>query len=128
MSARAKIKLKTKLAATLCQLVRYDDTIAEFVKVIPYDEAKRLTEDQVLSRFEFHHDPIPKAHGGKDVHYNLVPLPAAEHDKITAEITIPAIAKSKRIIKREAGVKKPRTMTRWRKFDGSIVHADRDRS
>jgi hypothetical protein len=97
MSKRAHIGLKTKLCAALCQLVRYDEANAEFVKVIPHNEAKRLTEDEVLSRFDFHHDPIPKAHDGPDVHWNLTPLPKAVHAIITATIDIPRIAKGKRI-------------------------------
>lgn len=36
-------------------------------------------------------------------------------------------AKSKRIIKRESGIRKKRTIRAWRKFDGSPVYASRDR-
>ena len=41
----------------------------------------------------------------------------------TYEVDIPAIAKTRRIIKKHAGIKKPRRMKRWRRFDGSIVEA-----
>lgn len=37
------------------------------------------------------------------------------------------IAKSRRIIKREAGVRKERRIRRWRKFDGTPVYASRER-
>ncbi len=37
------------------------------------------------------------------------------------------IAKSKRIQDRQSGLKKPRTITRWRTFSGQVVHASRDR-
>lgn len=106
---RKHIGLKTKLASALCQIVRYDEENAEFVKVIPHEEAKKLTEDEILSRFDFHHYPIPKAHDGPDVHWNLEPIPKAIHREITAKIDIPAIAKSKRIAKRNAGIKKRST-------------------
>lgn len=38
-----------------------------------------------------------------------------------------AIAKSYRTRARHLGVKKPRTITRWRKFDGTPVYASRER-
>ena len=125
--SRKPIGLKTKLCSALCQLVRYDEANAEFVRIIPHDEAKQLTEDQILARFDWHHFPILKAHNGPDVHWNLEPMEKAPHKKRTAEIDIPAIAKSKRIQLREMGIKKPRTMTRWRKFNGDAVYASRSR-
>lgn len=36
-------------------------------------------------------------------------------------------AKVARIRKRDCGVRKPRAITRWRRFNGSIVEAGRDR-
>ena len=47
--------------------------------------------------------------------------------KQTYTIDLPRIAKSKRIAKRHAGIRKPRTITRWRRFDGTIVTAPRER-
>lgn len=41
---------------------------------------------------------------------------------------IPTIAKSRRIRKREAGVRKPRTITRWRNMRGEIVTASKERN
>jgi len=103
MSARrAHVSLKTKLCSALCQLVRYDEANAEYVKIIPYELSKRLTEDEILRRFDFHHFPIPKAHGGKDVHWNLQPEEKAAHKEITAKIDVPRIAKGKRIERRQA--------------------------
>ena len=99
--SRAHINLKTKLASALCQMVRYDEEQAAFVRIIPHEQAKTLTEDQILARFEFHHDPIPKAHDGPDVHWNLTPLPKAKHREITAKIDIPRIAKGKRLSKQQ---------------------------
>lgn len=97
MSKRAHIGLKTKLCSALCQLVRYDEANAEFVKIIPHDRAKTMTEDEILSVYEWQHYPVPKAHGGEDVHWNLEPMVKAAHHEVTAKIDIPRIAKSKRI-------------------------------
>lgn len=97
MSKRAHITLKTKLASSLCQMLRYDDDRAEYVPIIPHNEAKTLTEDEIISRFDWHHYPIAKAHGGVDAHHNLTPIPRADHKRITAKIDIPRIAKGKRI-------------------------------
>lgn len=95
---RKKIGLKTKLAATLCQMVKPSDG-GGFERVIPHDQAKRMTEDQVLAVFHFDHDPIPKAHDGPDKHWNLTPRPRGEHCEKTAKRDIPMIAKVKRLSK-----------------------------
>lgn len=124
---RSHITLKTKLASALCQMLRYDDDQAEFVPIIPYAEAKRLSEDEILARFDWHHYPIPKAHDGPDVHWNLMPMSKDDHKERTAKIDIPMIAKGKRIQAREAGIKKPRKIRQWRKFDDTKVYASRDR-
>lgn len=94
---RKPISLKTKLCSALCQLVRYDEHQAEFVRIIPHDLAKRLSEEEILAIFDWHHFPIPVAHGGPNAHWNLEPMERAPHKKRTAEIDIPRIAKSKRI-------------------------------
>jgi len=49
------------------------------------------------------------------------------HDLKTNTHDKPVIAKTKRLRRRAAGIRKPRTMTSWRRFDGSIVHAPRER-
>lgn len=118
--------LKDKLAAALLQIVRYDAEECTFVPVIPYAEAKSLTADQIIARFHFDHG-IAHAHDGPAAPWNLTPMPVEDHRRKTATIDIPRIAKSKRIQKREAGVKKPRAIRAWRRFDGTIVHAERER-
>jgi 5-methylcytosine-specific restriction protein A len=40
---------------------------------------------------------------------------------------VAAIAKAKRLERRQVGIRKPRTITRWRRFDRSIVEAPRER-
>lgn len=87
--ARAHISLKTKLAAAISALF------------LTYDEAKALSEEQVLSLVAWDHDPIPHVHGGEDAHHNLVPRLIPGHRKKTAEIDIPQIAKTKRISEAE---------------------------
>lgn len=88
--SRKEPTLKAKLAATLRELLK-----------IPYDEARLLTTDQIISRVEFHHIHY-HAQDGVDDHWNLDPLPKAEHKERTAKIDIPQIWKTKRISKAEA--------------------------
>jgi len=45
--------------------------------------------------------------------------------KTKADVAEKSVMARKRM--RHLGIKKPRTMTRWRKFNGEIVYADRDR-
>lgn len=82
------------------------DENGNMVPVISYEEAKRLTEDEIISRFHFDHYPVPKALDGPDEPWNLKPLPVADHREKTAKVDIPAIAKAKRIAKkRDAALK-----------------------
>lgn len=99
-SLRRHISLTTKLAAALLTIRRPNEN-GDLVPVIPHEEAKRLTAEEIISRFEFQHGPIPHAFDGPAVHWNLEPLPKAEHREITAKIDIPRIAKAKRIGKAE---------------------------
>ena len=94
-SARARISLKTKLAATLRTMLVEED--GKLVPFLDYETAKQMTEDQVLSLFHFDHDPKPKAFGGTDEHHNLVPRPIREHRIKTAKVDVPRIAKAARI-------------------------------
>lgn len=123
---RKSLTTKTKLAATLLQMKRYDDAEAEFVPVITYEESKTLSADQIIARFHFDHN-IAHADGGPDEPWNLTPMTVEEHRIKTARIDVPRIAKSKRLAKRQAGEKKQRTMTRWRNFRNEIVTAPRER-
>lgn len=82
---RGHIGLKTKLAAAISAMF------------LTHDEAKALSEDQVLSLVVWDHDPIPHAHDGEDAHYNLTPRLIADHRKKTAKTDIPMIAKVRRI-------------------------------
>lgn len=85
--SRKYITLRTKLAAAIATMY------------LTHDEAKALSEDQVLSLVVWDHDPIPHAHDGEDVHYNLVPRLIPGHREKTAKQDIPQIAKTARIKK-----------------------------
>lgn len=64
--------------------------------------------------------------GGEDDERNMGP--AHEHcarDKTSKEA--PVKAKSDRVRANHLGIKKPRSIRRWRKFDGTPVYASRER-
>lgn len=92
MRQRKHISLRTQLAAALCQLRDESGNL-----LIPYEHAKFMTEDQVLSLFQRDHYPVRKTDGGLDVHYNLVFLFIGPHRIKTAKVDQPEIAKSRRI-------------------------------
>lgn len=64
--------------------------------------------------------------GGQHRESNLVPVLRVEHRKKTAN-DVAIKAKNDRVRKKHQGIKKPRTIRSWRKFNGDIVHASRDR-
>ena len=77
---------------------------------------------------KYHYDNvIPDGLGGEPTLDNCAVLCVACHKDKTTSKDVPAIAKTKRIQDRERGIKKPRSMTRWRKFDGTVVTAPRER-
>jgi hypothetical protein len=91
--ARGHIGLRTKLAAAIAQLLK-----------IPYEHQCLMSEEQVLSLVDWHHDPIP--HGppfnGCDSFFNLDAIAIMAHRKETAEKTVPTIARIKKgLTKRE---------------------------
>lgn len=77
---------KTKLAAAL---LRLND--------IPYEHAKMMTSEQIISLYQFDHYPVRKCDGGPDEAWNLVPRLIAAHRDKTATMDAPAIAKGKRL-------------------------------
>jgi 5-methylcytosine-specific restriction enzyme A len=79
-----------------------------------------------VGKFHYDHD-IPDALGGEPVIENCVCLCVACHKDKTGKQDIPAIAKTKRIQDRHRGIKKPRTIRAWRKFNGEAVYAERER-
>lgn len=100
------------------------------VKVAAFERANKRCERcnslLIAGKFRYNHR-IPDALGGEPTLENCEVLCLACDSKQTYETDIPAIAKSKRIRKRNAGIRKPRTITRWRKFDKTPVFANRER-
>lgn len=92
---RAHISFKTKLVAALCQMRHEVDGKLELI--LSHDEAKALSEDQVLSLFQFQHGVIPHAEGGPDTHWNIEPMLIVQHREVTAKVDIPGIAKRRRV-------------------------------
>lgn len=64
--ARDYIPLKVCLAAALLQL-----TDANGERLIPHEDAKRMSADQIISLFVRDHDPVRHEHGGPDEPWNL---------------------------------------------------------
>ena len=106
--ARKYISWKTKTAAALAELgnARYG---------VPYDDVKRMTEDQFLSLWEWDHNifhsasrSVARPKGGlkftpidPDVFWNLTPMLIKTHRKKTKR-DLKTIAKSRRIRKRNS--------------------------
>lgn len=123
MSKRAHISDRTKLAATLLQMLRPNDA-GQLVPVIPHEHARLMTADQIISLFHFDHYPLCKADGGPDEPWNLEPRPIREHREKTAKVDVPQMAKTRRVVKshedfrrrllaKDAG--EPREKSRWPK-------------
>lgn len=79
-----------------------------------------------FGKFAYDH-VVPDALGGKPILDNCQVACLPCHAEKTGKQDIPRIAKTKRISDREKGIRRPRTITRWRRFDGSIVETGRQR-
>lgn len=93
--AKEHIPAKEKLAAALLMCMKPDGN-GGWERVIPHHEAVMMTADQIISLFQWHHDPIAEADGGKAVAWNLTPTFIIPHRKISARQRTEA-AKSRRI-------------------------------
>lgn len=91
-----KAQLREKLAAVLRDLMV--DVDGKLERAIPYDDAKKMTADQVISLFNFDHG-IHHAIGGQDVHWNYTARMIKQHREKTAKVDRPQIEKTKRIVK-----------------------------
>jgi 5-methylcytosine-specific restriction protein A len=105
----------------------------EFTKAVKLDAWKRAagqcekcTAKLFPGNVEYHHDK-ECTYGGAATIENCVVLCRACHSTITGK-RAKDIAKSNRVRNRNIGIKKPRTIRAWRKFDGTPVYASRDRS
>lgn len=79
-----------------------------------------------IGRFHYDHN-IADGLGGEPTLENCVVLCKPCHDEKTRKRDVPAIAKTKRIQDRQRGIRQPRKITRWRKFNGEAVYAERER-
>lgn len=70
---------------------------------------------------------IALANGGSHRETNLTPVLRDKHRAKTAA-DVAQKAKNDRVRKRHLGLKKPRTIRAWRRFDGTPVFAARQRS
>ena len=91
---KAHISLREKLAAALSHMMVEVDGKLE--RAIPYDDAKRMTADEVLSVFQFDHG-IHEAIDGPTEHWNLTPRFILPHRTKTHEVDRPQIRKTDRI-------------------------------
>lgn len=94
MTKKAHISLREKLASALAHMMVEVDGKLE--RAIPYQDAKRMTADEVLSLFHFDHG-IFESIGGPTAHWNLTPRFIQDHRVKTAKIDRPAMAKADRI-------------------------------
>lgn len=97
-----------------------------FVRANGHCEGKKCGAFLTLGKYHYDHE-IPDALGGEPTLENCVVLCIACHREKTSRSDVPAIAKTKRIRDSQRGIKKPRTIRAWRKFNGEVVYASRDR-
>ena len=101
------------------------------IKIAAFERAnkrcERCTSILIAGKLRYNHR-IPDALGGEPTLLNCEVLCLSCDSAQTYKTDIPLIAKSKRIRKREAGVKRPRTIRQWRRFNGTPVFASRERS
>lgn len=69
---------------------------------------------------------VALALGGQHRETNLCPVLKEPHKQKT-KADVKQKSKNYRVRKKHLGIKKPRTITKWRRFNGEIVVADRER-
>src|ERR1051326_9126025 len=89
-------------------------------------EGENCSARRTIGKYHYDHN-IPNAPGGEPTLDNCVVLCIACHREKTSSRDVPVIAKTKRIRDRQQGIKKPRSIRAWRRFDGSPVFASRER-
>jgi len=77
MSKRQRPTLKQKLAATLLTIVRPNE-FGQLVPVISFEEAKGMTPDEIIARYQFDH-AVYVTWGGGNHPVNLTPRTVADH-------------------------------------------------
>ncbi|HZP77557.1 MAG TPA: HNH endonuclease signature motif containing protein [Pseudolabrys sp.] len=84
------------------------------------------TRKLMTGDYHYDHD-TPDAMGGEPTLENCKVLCRSCHSVKTLRQDVPRIAKAKRRERNRLGIKKPRTITRWRRFNGDAVYAERNR-
>lgn len=69
---------------------------------------------------------IPLILGGRHAEDNFQPLCTEPCHKAKSALDVKLKAKVAKVRKRHLGIKKPRTIRAWRKFDGTPVYASKD--
>lgn len=107
---------------------RTDDVkIPDRVRIRVYHKAKGKCAVCTLTTLSGQYDHIiPLVLGGEHRETNLQWICVPCH-KAKTVLDVKLKAKVARVRKRHIGIKKPRSIRSWRRFDGSIVHAGRDR-
>ena len=103
---------------------RYEFTAK--IKVAAFERANGHCQEctRKLYTGDIHYDHvIPDANGGTAQLDNCQVLCRSCHNGKTYERDIPAIAKGKRIRRRNIGIRRPRSFRGWRRFSGEIVFA-----
>jgi hypothetical protein len=88
---RKHIPLKVQLAAALLEKLDGHNR-----PLIPYEDSKQMTADQIISLFQLDHYPVRHADGGSDHPSNLTWRWIGEHREKTKR-DVKEMAKSKRI-------------------------------
>lgn len=97
MTNRKNPTTRQRLAAALLQLVRY--RAGKWEAIIDYEEAKNLTADEIISRFELDHYPVSVKLGGSNHPTNLTWREKEEHREKTNKVDAKIHAKARRFEK-----------------------------
>lgn len=89
-------------------------------------EGERCAARLTYGKFHYDHDLACEL-GGDNSLDNCRVLCVVCHKQKTKQDDMPKIAKGRRIRQAERGIKKPRTIRAWRKFNGDPVYAGRGR-
>src|ERR1017187_7102081 len=87
---------------------------------------EECTRRLLTGDFHFDHE-IPDGLGGEATLENCRVLCRSCHAIKTTKADVPRIAKAKRNYRASHSIKKARSITGWRKFNGEIVRANRER-
>lgn len=107
-----------------------DDAIPLRVRARIFDKAGgrcvACSRDLKPGRWQCDHI-VPLILGGRHSEDNLQPLCDVPCHRAKTKLDVKLKAKVARVHKRHLGLKKPRTIRAWRRFNGEIVHAARER-